>query len=148
MASASAMREILASELNNSPTTQTPSEDADIDWTFPRPGMRREYDKTVKGHIYELADGIYACHIKVAGEPVVLVSFSKQVPESVINDYDMTYMVAAEVVELSRYMADAVLPMENEYEHRFRTANGKIIGVTLAHDRKTALVRPLQDTER
>lgn len=114
---------------------------AEGEWTFPRQGMQHYYSATIKGNIYYVGDGLYAGHTNLAGQPIVLVAFSKPIPENEVKAFDLSFLIVSRVIKLPSLMTDALLPQENDYEHRFRTASGKVVAVTLAYDRKTAVVR-------
>jgi hypothetical protein len=111
------------------------------DWSFPKQGMRSHYNETIKGMVYDLGDGIYAGHTKLGDDPVVTIIFSVPVLKDEMNDADLALFTASKAVNLPRLLADTVLKQENSFEHRFRTAGGKIVLVTLARDRETAIVR-------
>ena len=109
------------------------------DWTFPTPGMKSQYSEQLKTTIYNLGHGFHAARVKLEGMMFVFVALpegSGRIPDS-----DLALVVASKTLLLPRQGEDAVLEKENEYEHRFRTVGGRVASVTLAHDRKTAIVR-------
>lgn len=60
-----------------------------------------------------------------------------------ITEADLALTVAAKVLKLPRMLADTVLENRGDFEHRFRTASGRVAVVTIAHDRRSAVVRLL-----
>ena len=120
----------------------SPSADSG-DWSFPKQGMQGRYSEDIKGMIYDLGDSIHAAHMKLEGMPIVMIIFAEPVPQDVMSDADLACLAAykAANLRLSGSKADLVLERENNYEHRFRAASSKVIGVTLSRDRKTALLR-------
>lgn len=115
------------------------------EWTFPAPGIKSRYDRELKGTIYDLGDGFHA-HRRITGSQfLVFVSLPERLAE--MEDSDLALVVASKVLKLPRLLSDTLLERESEFEFRFRTAGGRVAGVTLAHDRKSAIVRLIPVTE-
>jgi cation diffusion facilitator CzcD-associated flavoprotein CzcO len=118
------------------------------DWAFPNAGTPGHYSEATKGMIYDLGDGMRAGHMKLDTDhgpvSVVLIIFSAQIPEAEINVSDLALMVVSKVVNLPDKMSDTVLGRNQIGEFRFRTAGGKVVGVNIPPDRKTALIRYIE----
>jgi hypothetical protein len=108
------------------------------DWTFPAPGIKSIYSQELKANVYDLGNGVFAARQNIKGNDFVLVSLP---PNISIEDADLALAVVAKVLKLPRYLADTILERANDYEFRFRTLSGRVAGVTLAHDRASAIVR-------
>ncbi|HEY0003739.1 MAG TPA: hypothetical protein VGB17_02925 [Pyrinomonadaceae bacterium] len=113
------------------------------EWTFPSQGMQGIYDERLKGVVYDLGDGFYGSHVKVRGVPVVVVTLAKGAPQE-MSDADLTLLVASKTIRLHPTLKDALQGHTIGREYKFKTFNGRIAGVTLSHDRKTAIVRIIE----
>jgi hypothetical protein len=116
------------------------------DWKIPSPDIPSHYDADLKADIYDLGDGFEATRTKVRGHEVAIVGF-KQIPGG-ISESDFALAVASKVLNLPKLLKDTVLEQKDKHEHLFRTALGSTAGVTIAHDRKTAVVRLLPEEEQ
>lgn len=119
--------------------------DAGGEWTFPKPGMQGRYNEEAKVVIYDLGDAIFAGHMKLDTNQgplaVVLVVFGVPVPREEVGDADLALVVAYKVASLPERVADTVMGRADSGEYRFRTTGGKVVGVAIAYDRKTAIAR-------
>jgi hypothetical protein len=119
--------------------------DAGGEWTFPKAGMQGHYNEEAKVVIYDLGDAIFAGHMKLDTNQgplaVVLVVFGVPVPRDEMSDADIALVVAYKVSSLPERVADTVMGRADSGEYRFRTTGGKVIGVAIAYDRKTAIAR-------
>ncbi len=110
------------------------------EWKIDAPDSRCEYSEEAKACVYDLGDGFRAMRQKLSGHYFVIVGFSNQPPDAV-SDPQLAIAVAAKVVTLAPLLKDAILKPKNDHEHLFRTATGRTAGVTIAADRKSAVVR-------
>ena len=115
------------------------------DWKFPAPGLKSEYSDELKATIYDMGDGFHAARVKIKEREFVFVSIPPGTAR--IEDSDLALLVADKVLRLPKALADTILPQEEKHEHLFRTANGLTVGVTLAHDRRSAVVRLIEYAE-
>jgi hypothetical protein len=117
------------------------------EWAFPKQGMQGRYSGQTKGVIYDLGNAIFAGHMKLDTNqgtlPIVLVVFGVPVPRSEMSDGDLALVVASKVASLPERVADTIMNRADSGEYRFRNTSGKVIGVTIAYDRKTAIARLL-----
>ena len=109
--------------------------------------MQGHYNEEAKVVIYDLGDAIFAGHLKLDTNQgplaVVLVVFGVPVPRNEMSDQDLALVAASKVASLPERVADTVMQRADTGEYRFRTTSGKVIGVAIAYDRKTAIVRSL-----
>lgn len=117
------------------------------EWAFPKQGMSGRYSENIKGTIYDLGDAIFAGHMKLDTNQgplsLVFVVFGVPVPRDNMSDADLALVVASKVARLPERVADTVMGRADNGEYRFRTTSGKVIGVAIAYDRKTAIARSL-----
>jgi hypothetical protein len=144
------LKDSLSAALDKSPTAEARSKpsaqpEAEAGWAFPTEGMRGEYNADINGMVYDLGNGIYAGHTKFGGSPVVMVVFSKSFTTEKVDNFDLAIAVAYKVVALPKQMADTVMGQNKIGEHLFRTASGKVVGVSIPPDRKSAVVRFIQN---
>ncbi|HEX8138689.1 MAG TPA: hypothetical protein VF544_14070 [Pyrinomonadaceae bacterium] len=114
------------------------------DWIFPKPGMQCRYSSVTKTEMCDLGDNIFAGHIELApGVPAVAIVFplAVPVPKEELSDADVAIAFASKVVKLHPVLSEARLDQEKENEHRFRTADGKVLIVALATDRRSAIIK-------
>jgi hypothetical protein len=133
---------------NDAPPDQADAAaDTGGEWTFPKAGMQGHYNEEAKVVIYDLGDAIFAGHLKLDTNQgplaVVLVVFGVPVPRNEMSDGDLALVAASKVASLPERVADTVMGRADTDEYRFRTTSGKVIGVSIAYDRKTAIVRSL-----
>lgn len=111
------------------------------DWRFPSPDIPAKYDSEMKTDVYDLGNSFTAVRKKLGKSDVVIVGF-RAAPEE-IADADFALAVASKVLRLPKLLKETVLEQKDDFEFLFRTASGNTAGVTLAHDRKSAVVRLL-----
>lgn len=121
----------------------------DEGWAFPKQGMSGRYSEDIKGMIYDLGDAIFAGRMKLDTNQgplsIALVVFGVPVPRDKMSDGDLALVVASKVASLPERVSDTVMERSDSGEYRFRTTGGKVIGVAIAYDRKTAMARFLSD---
>ncbi len=117
------------------------AQETKIGWTFPAEGQKARPNETIGAPAFDLGDGFSATKLKVNGREVVMVMVALPQVTREVEDSDLALVVASKVLKLPRLPSEAVLRKETEREHRFRAASGRVAGVTLAQDRKTAIVR-------
>jgi hypothetical protein len=132
---------------NTPPDQADATADTDEGWAFPKQGMQGRYSEETKGVIYDLGNAIFAGHMNLdtnqGALPVVFVVFGVPIPRDEMSDGDLALVVAYKVSSLPERVADTVMGRADSGEYRFRTASGKVIGVAIAYDRKTAIARSL-----
>jgi hypothetical protein len=111
------------------------------DWRFPSPEIKEHYSTELKTTVYDLGDGFIATKKSVENKPLMFVFIPEVANKS--EDSDLALVIASKVWKLPRLLSDTILKREDKFEFRFRTVSGRTAGVTLAHDRKSAIVRLL-----
>lgn len=114
------------------------------DWKFPAPKVKEKYDSERKATMYDLGDGFFAERVKLDGKDLVIVSIPLDADKDLrrSSESEMAFIVADTTLNLSMDF-DKLFLKPDGHEYRFLTMNGASAGVTIAHDRKTAVVRLL-----
>lgn len=110
------------------------------DWKFPSPKVKERRDGATA--LYELGEGFIASRVKLEGKELVIVGIPQTEDTASAPDSELAFIVAGLSLKLCTDFGKLFLE-PNDSEFRFRTLNGDTAGVTLASDRKTAVVRIL-----
>jgi hypothetical protein len=110
------------------------------DWKFPSPKVKERRDPETKRTLYDLGHGFFASRVRIEGNDLVIVGIPQDADTLKAPDSELAFMTAQASLKLCVDFGKLFLePDGNEF--RFRTLNGDTAGVTIAHDRKTAVVR-------
>lgn len=114
------------------------------DWKFPSPKVKEKYDPERKATLYDLGDGFFAERVKLDGKDLVVVSIPQSDDLKKTSDSELAFSVAVATLHLSTDFNKLFLGRDGA-EFRFLTLSGGKAGVTIARDRKTAVVRLLPE---
>jgi hypothetical protein len=114
------------------------------DWKFPSPKVKEKFDRERKVTLYDLGDGFFAERVKLDGKELVVVAIPQNDDTLKTPDSELAFAVAGAALHLSTDF-DKLFLGHDGAEFRFLTLSGGKAGVTIARDRKTAVVRLLPE---